>query len=75
MQRLRDGILAGRALRERQCALKGEAQYVNEQDSVQWARMYRVGEYTLEVQIFFINYAGLHLKKTSADRTNSMYST
>ena len=41
MQSLRGGILAGRALRERQCTLEGEAQYVNVQGSVQ-----RKGVYT-----------------------------
>ena len=34
IQRLRVGILAGRAVRERQCTLEGEARYVNVQGSV-----------------------------------------
>ena len=35
MQKLRVGILAGRALKERQCMLEGQAQFVNLQGSVQ----------------------------------------
>ena len=41
--------MAGKALTERQCTLKGEAWYMNVQGSVQWVGVYRVGEYTLEV--------------------------
>ena len=45
---------AGRALKERQCTLKGQARYVNVQGSVQWKGVYRVGERDLGVQYFFI---------------------
>ena len=53
MQWLWVGILAGRALKKRQCTLKGKAQYVNVRGSVHWEGVYRVGQYTLGVQIFF----------------------
>ena len=43
------GILAGRALGERQNTLEGEAQYVNVWGSVHWKGVYRVGEKTLRV--------------------------
>ena len=32
-----------RALKERQCTLKGQAWYVNVRGSVHWKRVYRVG--------------------------------
>ena len=46
-------ILAGRALTERQCALKREAWYVNVWASVHWEEVYSVGESALEEKIFF----------------------
>ena len=42
IQWLQVRILAGRALRERQCTLEGEAGYVNVRGSVQWEE-YSVG--------------------------------
>ena len=36
-------ILAGRALKERQCTLEGQARYVNVLGSVHWKGVYRVG--------------------------------
>ena len=41
---LRVRISAGRALKERQCTLKGQAWYVNVRGSVHWKGMYRVGQ-------------------------------
>ena len=35
-------ILAGRTLRERQCTLEGEAQYVNVRGSTHWKGVYKV---------------------------------
>ena len=46
-------ISAGRALKERQCTPKGQAQYVNVQGSVHWKGVYRVGDRDLGVQNFF----------------------
>ena len=40
-------------LRERQCALEIEAQYVNVWGNVHWEVVYSVGQCTLGVQIFF----------------------
>ena len=40
---LRVRISAGRALKERQCTLKGQAWYVNVRGSVHWKGVYRVG--------------------------------
>ena len=37
-------ISAGRALKERQCTLKGQAWYVNVRGSVHWKGVYRVGD-------------------------------
>ena len=42
-----------RALKERQCTLKGQAQYVNVLGSVHWKGVYRVGDRDLGVQNFF----------------------
>ena len=41
-----------RALKERQCTLKGQDRYVNVQGSVHWKRVYRVGDRDLGVQNF-----------------------
>ena len=46
-------ISAGRALKERQCTLKGQAQYVNVRGNVHWKRVYTVGDRDLGVQNFF----------------------
>ena len=46
-------ISAGRALKERQCTLKGQAWYVNVRGSVHWKGVYRVGDRDLGVQNFF----------------------
>ena len=54
MQWLWVRILAGRALKERQCTLQGEARYVNVWSSVQWEGVHKVGECTLDEQIFLI---------------------
>ena len=43
-----------RALKERQCTLKGQARYVNLRGSVHWKGVYRVGDRDLGVQIFFM---------------------
>ena len=51
MQWTHVGIMAGKALNERQCTLKEEAQYVNVQGNAHWEGVYRV-EDTLGVQIF-----------------------
>ena len=43
-----------RALKERQCTLKGQARYVNVQGSVHWKGVYRVGDReTWGCKIFF----------------------
>ena len=42
-----------RALKERQCTLKGQARYVNVRGSVHWKGVYRVGDRDLGVQKFF----------------------
>ena len=42
-----------RALKERQCTLKGQAWYVNVQGSVHCKGVYRVGDRDLGVQNFF----------------------
>ena len=41
---LRVRISAGRALKERQCTLKGQAWFVNVRGSVHWKGVYRVGD-------------------------------
>ena len=41
---LRVRISAGRALKERQCTLKGKAWYVNVRGSVHWKGVYRVDQ-------------------------------
>ena len=56
MQWPRVEILDGRALRERQCTLEGEAWYVNVWGSVHWKKMYIVEEWTLGVEKFLISY-------------------
>ena len=43
-----------RALKERQCTLKGQARYVNVRGSVHWKGVYRVGDRDLGVQNFFL---------------------
>ena len=52
MQWLLIEILADRALKENQCTMEGEAQYVNIQGSVPCEGVYRVRECILEVQNF-----------------------
>ena len=42
-------------LREKQCTLEGQAQYVNVQGSVHWEGVHSVGECTLGVPIFLID--------------------
>ena len=49
MQWLWVGILADRALRERQGTLEGHAQYVNVWGNVHWEGVHSVGECILEV--------------------------
>ena len=46
-------ILAGRELKESQCTLEGQAQYVNVQGSVHWKGEYMMGKWTLGVYNFF----------------------
>ena len=53
-----------RALKERQCTLKGQAQYVNVQGSVHWKGVYRVGDRDLGVQ----NFLNWFLKLTNQRR-------
>ena len=43
-------ISAGRALKERQCTLEGQARYVNVRGSVHWKGVNRVGDRDLGVQ-------------------------
>ena len=50
------GILIGRALRERQCTLEKEAQYMNVWGSVHWKGVYMVREWTLGCKIFLTSY-------------------
>ena len=50
---LRVRTSAGRALKERQCTLKGQARYVNVWVSVHWKGVYRVGDRDLGVPNFF----------------------
>ena len=45
-----------RALKERQCTLKGQARYVNVWGSVHWKGVYRVGDRDLGVQNFFFGF-------------------
>ena len=45
-----------RALKERQCTLKGQARYVNVQGSVHWKGVYRVGDRDLREQNFFFGF-------------------
>ena len=52
MQWLRVGMLAGRAVRERQFTLVGEGRYVNRQGSVHWKGVYSVGKCALGMKIF-----------------------
>ena len=49
---LQAGILAGRALREKQCTLEREARYMNVQDSVHWEGVYSVGVPTRDAKFF-----------------------
>ena len=53
---LRVRISAGRALKERQCTLKGQAWYVNVRGSVHWKGMYRVGDRIMANWIKCINF-------------------
>ena len=48
---LRVRISAGRALKERQCTLKGQAQYVNVWGSVHWKGVYKVRDKDLLDQV------------------------
>ena len=48
---VRVGILAGRAVRERQCTLEWQAWYVNV-----WSSIHSEEECTLGVQIFLTDY-------------------
>ena len=50
-----------RALKERQCTLKGQARYVNVWGSVHWKGVYRVGDRDLGVP----NFLNLFLKLTN----------
>ena len=54
MQWQQVGILAGRALREGQCTLEGEAQYVNVQSSVHWEGVTEWRSAHWECKIFLI---------------------
>ena len=45
-----------RALKERQCTLKGQARYVNVRGSVHWKGVYRVGDRDLGVQNFLFGF-------------------
>ena len=45
-----------RALKERQCTLKGQARYVNVRGSVHWKGVYRVEDRDLGVQNFFFGF-------------------
>ena len=53
-----------RALKERQCTLKGQAQYVNVRGSVHCKGVYRVGDSDLGVQ----NFLNWFLKLTNQRR-------
>ena len=65
---LRVRISAGRALKERQCTLKGQARYVNVWGSVHWKGVYRLRDKDLGDQVhkfmhlipFFYLYAYLY---------------
>ena len=48
---LRVRISAGRALKERQCTLKGQARYVNVWGSVHWKGVYKVRDKDLGDQL------------------------
>ena len=61
MQRLQVRISAGRALKERQCTLEGQAWYVNVQGSVHWKEVYKVGEWT-SVQAECVKFFNLVIK-------------
>ena len=43
---IRVRISAGRALKERQCTLKGQVRYVNVRGSVHWKGVYQVHKFT-----------------------------
>ena len=45
-----------RALKERQCTLKGLALYINVRGSVHCKGVYKVGDRDLEVRIFLIGF-------------------
>ena len=53
-----------RALKERQCTLKGQAQYVNVRSSVHWKGVCRMGDRDLGVQ----NFLNWFLKLTNQRR-------
>ena len=53
---LRVRISAGRALKERQCTLKGQAWYVNVRGSVHWKGVYRVVDRIMANWIKCINF-------------------
>ena len=50
--------------KERQCTPKGQAWYVNVQDSVHWKGVYRVGDRDLRVQ----NFSNWFIKLTNQKR-------
>ena len=51
---LRVQISAGRALKERQCTLKGQAWYANVWGSTHWRGVYRMGDRHWWYKIFLI---------------------
>ena len=61
-----------RALKERQCTLEGQAWYVNEQGSVHWKGVYRVGDRDLGVQHFFFGFFKIDQSETTKSH---MFST
>ena len=58
MQWLQVRISAGRALKERQCTLEGQAWHVNVQGSLHWKEVYKVEEWT-SVQAECVKFLGL----------------
>ena len=70
---LRVRISAGRALKERQCTLKGQARYVNVWGSVHWKGVYKVRDKDLGDQVHKFPHAGkfMHLIPISFSKNNS----
>ena len=72
---LRVRISAGRALKERQCTLKGQARYVNVWSSVHWKGVYKVRDKDLGDQVHKFPHVGkfMHLIPISFSKNNILF--